>query len=559
MARTITELTAASTPLAGTELAWIEQGGLPRKVTVADLVGGVGVPVSTGASNILRGDGAGGWVEETDLTVDASGNLSTTGTASAAAGGTLPALGALNQADNYFAVNRDSVNSALYVLKDSVTAGPAARFGQGTMGTTTYTEYVELGGAGNHIDMVAPAPKLRWHETDAAANEGEWDIVTVGGILTYRSRGDGDTSGTEYLQIVRSGATVTDAQFNVPVKGTSGGIGGVANASFYSSDAGTVLSAGSYVTLSRLYSSARTALGNNVYADASDAVSGQMRHAVTHGSYGHTIYEIAGGQHWWYGNAGSTTAGTVVSKQQLMTLYEDGELEITHNGGATGPALTAINAGTTNLIASFEGDSDALEIATVSAGDYTIRNSGQNNYITFYDGTGGVDIGYNGQIKIECDSGNNVGLYAGATSVLEFQTQDSNAAGNSTGALVKHFNQSFYDVGMNQMPRIVTNASVTLTDNHAGGCYYHNNATTYTITLNNSGGGGADFPVEGCFFIVNFGSGGTSGNITVNTGTGTLYVPGIGSTTGSRTIGPGVATIWKYAADTWFLWGDNIS
>jgi hypothetical protein len=195
----------------------------------------VGVPVSTGASNILRGDGAGGWVEETDLTVDASGNLSTTGTASAAAGGTLPALGALNQADNYFAVNRDSANSALYVLKDSVTAGPAARFGQGTMGTTTYTEYVELGAAGNHIDMVAPAPKLRWHETDAAANEGEWDIVTVGGILTYRSRGDGDTSGTEYLQIVRSGATVTDAQFNVPVKGTSGGIGGVANASFYSS------------------------------------------------------------------------------------------------------------------------------------------------------------------------------------------------------------------------------------------------------------------------------------------------------------------------------------
>jgi hypothetical protein len=37
------------------------------------------LPASTQASSILRGNGAGGWVEETSLTIDASGNLSTSG------------------------------------------------------------------------------------------------------------------------------------------------------------------------------------------------------------------------------------------------------------------------------------------------------------------------------------------------------------------------------------------------------------------------------------------------------------------------------------------------
>ena len=42
MARLISQLTAASTPLAGTELVWIEQGGAPRKVAVTDIASGAG-------------------------------------------------------------------------------------------------------------------------------------------------------------------------------------------------------------------------------------------------------------------------------------------------------------------------------------------------------------------------------------------------------------------------------------------------------------------------------------------------------------------------------------
>lgn len=42
MARLISQLDAATTPLAGTEVAWIEQGGVPKKVAVSEFGGGSG-------------------------------------------------------------------------------------------------------------------------------------------------------------------------------------------------------------------------------------------------------------------------------------------------------------------------------------------------------------------------------------------------------------------------------------------------------------------------------------------------------------------------------------
>ncbi|MEK0325148.1 MAG: hypothetical protein QQN63_05535, partial [Nitrosopumilus sp.] len=43
MAKTIAELTAASTPLAGTEEVWVEQGGLPKRVAVSEFGSGAEV------------------------------------------------------------------------------------------------------------------------------------------------------------------------------------------------------------------------------------------------------------------------------------------------------------------------------------------------------------------------------------------------------------------------------------------------------------------------------------------------------------------------------------
>jgi hypothetical protein len=74
MAKQITELTAASA-LTGTELAWVEQGGLPRKATtqaIADLAsGGTAIADGTVEGNTLYWDDTGGaWTETAEVSFD---------------------------------------------------------------------------------------------------------------------------------------------------------------------------------------------------------------------------------------------------------------------------------------------------------------------------------------------------------------------------------------------------------------------------------------------------------------------------------------------------------
>ena len=61
-------------------------------------------------------------------------------------------------------------------------------------------------------------------------------------------------------------------------------------------------------------------------------------------------------------------------------------LKVTNSGGHSAATI----------IASFEGDSDSLQIRNTSAGDYKITNPQQDNSISFYDGTAGIVINYAG-------------------------------------------------------------------------------------------------------------------------------------------------------------------
>jgi hypothetical protein len=83
-----------------------------------------------------------------------------------------------------------------------------------------------------------------------------------------------------------------------------------------------------YPSLGESYSACGTVLANNAYVDPADTVSGQLRTINTHASYGHTIYELYGGNHFWYGNNDSVTSDFVVSKNQLMTLNYQGTLRV---------------------------------------------------------------------------------------------------------------------------------------------------------------------------------------------------------------------------------------
>lgn len=574
MARKITELTAAGAVTPATDLLWIEQAGEPRKITLASM----GVPaVGTTVDSTVRWNGT-AYVENTNVKTTVASLTVENATQDAVLFLKADTSNTVETATPWIRFEADGGNTNAIIG----ISGPEDVDGQGN----TF-----LGAVVNGLSIHS-----RWSGTIAIGVNGQAGIkIDDNDDLTVTN----DVIAGGQVSAVPLGST---AGFTIPGSGSG-------------------VRMGSYASLSRTYSNAHTVLGNNIYVDPADAVSGQVRTAVTHASYGHTIYEQAAGVHYWYGASGSVTADAVVTKSQLGSWDANGfrisqlgttggisadslslggygllgnrsapiyltntgtggvqinaggvhgsaqkvasfnttQVQITPPSAAAGTAALFVrNNGTANKIARFQGDTDALDIETIDAGDYKIRNSARDNSIVFYDGDGGVDIFYDGSRRLRCDVGNDVALYFAG--IEEFHTQDSNAAGNSTGAEIKHFNGTYYDVGMNQMPRLVSNANITLTDEHCGGYFYSNNATTYTITLNNSAGGGADFPIGGMFFILNYGSSGTSGNVVVDTGSGTLYNPGpLGATTGSRTVGPGVATILKYAADVWFIWGDSIT
>ena len=69
-------------------------------------------------------------------------------------------------------------------------------------------------------------------------------------------------------------------------------------------------------------------------------------------------------------------------------------LKVTNSGGHSAATI----------IASFEGDSDSLQIRNTSAGDYKITNPQQDNSINFYDGTAGITINYAGTEKLAFSS-----------------------------------------------------------------------------------------------------------------------------------------------------------
>ena len=86
-----------------------------------------------------------------------------------------------------------------------------------------------------------------------------------------------------------------------------------------------------------------------------------------------------------------------------------GDVTITQTTAAT-PSIEVTNSGgylQNSIIASFKGDSDGLEITNSGQGDYTIQNTQQNNGITFYDGTAGVRIAYNGSPRLDITSTGN--------------------------------------------------------------------------------------------------------------------------------------------------------
>jgi len=149
-----------------------------------------------------------------------------------------------------------------------------------------------------------------------------------------------------------------------------------------------------------------------------------------------------------------------------------------------------------------------------------------------------------------------IGIEFNGTTMLV--TQSNATTGKTTGAQVRHTDTNLYDVGMNVLPQFGWNTNDDLEASHCGMVTGHDNGSPHTLTL--EGSGTEDFPIGGITTIIN----GSATDYTIVDGTATLFFiePGVGGTdtVGGCTIGAGgVATLYRFADDTFYIWGSEIT
>lgn len=148
-------------------------------------------------------------------------------------------------------------------------------------------------------------------------------------------------------------------------------------------------------------------------------------------------------------------------------------------------------------------------------------------------------------------------LYFGAQQNL--RAADESASDITSGAEVRLNDDSFYGVGLNELPRAnISGGNVTIGQEHIGKQFFYNEATARSLLFPND----AAIKVDSYFSLRVGPSGGTlTGD--GQTGVTITYWDGTGYTTtaaaGNVTIGEGQYTIWKNTDTNWFLDGPNIS
>lgn len=169
------------------------------------------------------------------------------------------------------------------------------------------------------------------------------------------------------------------------------------------------------------------------------------------------------------------------------------------------------------------------------------------------------DAGAAGQTAMDISrSGSNVlAVNQYANGLVTLATQQYNTGDATTGAVVRHRNGGFYDVGMNVNP--VTNidgADLTLSSSHVGGLIRKWDTTARNLNIPASTD--VDIPI-GAWFEYH---GWNPGVVTLVGGAGVTinWLTGAGITTGNRSFAQGSAVkIWRVDAARWHVSGVGIS
>ena len=235
---------------------------------------------------------------------------------------------------------------------------------------------------------------------------------------------------------------------------------------------------------------------------------------------------------------------------QQLELLNDTRLYISGaTTNANGSLYVRNTAGTGNTIARFVGSGDTLDIVEVSSGDIAIRNSQQNNGITIFDGSSGVDINYNNSavatFATDITFDVNVEITAGS---------DDTGGGTATGNAAMTLTNGYLLIPHDEALIVFDEGQKMITSNDSQG-NFHIKAGSDDDAVHVDSASGTSGLVDICMD-----TDGTAGEINLSVGprrsagssallTAGLRIEegtsGLNWTTGSTTAGSGLASIYK--------------
>lgn len=76
-----------------------------------------------------------------------------------------------------------------------------------------------MGGGQNTaaFQSISSNPAFAWHNTGAAANNGWWDAVVSGSTFSFRAINDADSAAADFMDVIRSGVTISSIVFRTGV------------------------------------------------------------------------------------------------------------------------------------------------------------------------------------------------------------------------------------------------------------------------------------------------------------------------------------------------------
>ena len=248
--------------------------------------------------------------------------------------------------------------------------------------------------------------KLNGIEAGAEVNDPAFKNIAVSGQSTVVADADADTLN---LAAGSNVTITTDASTDT--------------VTIASTDTNTTYSAGSGLSLSgTTFSHTDTSSQSSV-----NNSNGTVIQDVTLDTYGHVTGLTSANLDGRYYTETEADSRFVNVTGDSMT----GALSISQGTAGTASLSVTNSGGYSNdaLIASFVGDSDAIEIRNHQQGDYKIINNQQGNGISIFDGTGGVKLRYNGSDVAGCDSSGGFEVTSGNLSV----TNNINVGGTVDG------------------------------------------------------------------------------------------------------------------------------